>query len=445
MKKMILALAAIVLMGSAAVQAQKINREALVQKIEKNQEATADAKKAVKAATWINLGKSYVDAATMPTKDLYVGMLEMELQMKLGNPVSNEAVVIDNATLNGLNYDYFTAYVVEGQVIGWKETAQVIDGAVDKAIEALDKAYEVDPKQAPKIKEQLTRISNYCSQLGDASNNIAEYRAATEAFKTAFRAQSSPAFGTPDASRLYYAGYCATAAGANDPASYAEGAELLNKALELGFVDETGQIYYYLYHSYYGQREADRANVLKAKEALMTGITKFPKNQDILKSLIMLYSLEQDLGDPSELIAMLDEAIAADPQNIELWFSRAQISVAMKEYDAAIEALKKTIELNPNSYEAQFFTGYYIIIKADALNTVANEKDYTSMEEADADQRTILAVYAEAIPYLEAAHELMPQNPDPVRLLKTLCYRLRDEEGMMDKYQKYDVLLKQME
>lgn len=444
MKKMILALAAIVLMGSA-VQAQKINREALVQKVEKNEAAAADAKKAIKAATWINLGKSFVEAATLPTKDLYVGMLEMELQMKLGAPVSSEAVSIDNTPLTGLNYDYFTAYAVEGQIIGWKETAHVIDGAVDKAIEALNKAYEVDPKQAPKIKEQLTLISNYCSQLGDASNNIAEYRTATEAFKTAFRAQSSPAFGTPDASRLYYAGYCATAAGANDPASYVEGAELLNKALELGFVDETGQIYYYLYHSYYGQREADRANVLKAKDALMTGITKFPKNQDILKSLIMLYSLEQDLGDPSELIAMLDEAIAADPQNIELWFSRAQISVALKEYDAAIEALKKAIELNPASYEAQFFTGYYIIIKADALNTIANEKDYTSMEEAEADQRTILAVYAEAIPYLEVAHELAPQNTDPVRLLKTLCYRLRDEEGMMEKYQKYDALLKQME
>lgn len=444
MKKMILALAAVMLIGSA-VQAQKINREALVQKIEKNEAAAADEKKAVKAATWINLGKSYIEAATLPTRDLYVGMLEMELQMKLGLPVSNEPITIDNVTLAGANYDYFTAYVMEGQVIGWKETAQVFPGATDKAIEALNKAYEVDPKQAPKIREQLMLISNYCSQLGDASNNIAEYRTATEAFKTAFRAQSSPAFGTPDASRLYYAGYCATAAGANDPASYAEGAELLNKALDLGFVDETGQIYYYLYHSYYGQREADRANVLKAKDALMTGITKFPKNQDILKSLIMLYSLEEGMGDPSELIAMLDEAIAADPQNIELWFSRAQISVALKEYDEAIEALKKTIELNPNSYEAQFFTGYYIIIKADALNTIANEKVYTSMDEADADQKQIMAIYAEAIPYLEAAHELMPQNSDPVQLLKTLCFRLRDEvDGMMEKYQKYDALYKQM-
>ena len=44
MKKLILALAAVALLGTAA-QAQKINKEALLQKIEKNEAASADAKK----------------------------------------------------------------------------------------------------------------------------------------------------------------------------------------------------------------------------------------------------------------------------------------------------------------------------------------------------------------------------------------------------------------
>ena len=43
MKKLILALAAVALLGTAA-QAQKINKEALLQKIEKNETASADAK-----------------------------------------------------------------------------------------------------------------------------------------------------------------------------------------------------------------------------------------------------------------------------------------------------------------------------------------------------------------------------------------------------------------
>ena len=121
-----------------------------------------------------------------------------------------------------------------------------------------------------------------------------------------------------------------------------------------------------------------------------------------------------------------------------------QIFVSLEDYDEGIASLEKAIELNPQSYEAQFFTGYYIIMKADALNQEANEKEYTNAGEYEADQKEILSIYSQAVPYLEVAHEIMPQNPDPVQLLKTLCYRLRDEPGMMEKYEKYNELYKQM-
>lgn len=59
-------------------------------------------------------------------------------------------------------------------------------------------------------------------------------------------------------------------------------------------------------------------------------------------------------------------------------------------------------------------------MKADALNQEANEKEYTNAGEYEADQKEILSIYSQAVPYLEVAHEIMPQNPDPVQLLKTL-------------------------
>ena len=217
MKKLILALAAVALLGTAA-QAQKINKEALLQKIEKNETASADAKKGAKAATWLNLGKSYVEAILAPTKDLYVGELGLQLDMTFGSPKSIDEVTIKGLSVAAQNYDYLTVYVSNGQVIGWKEIEPVKEGAIDKAIAALNKAYELDSKQGPKVKEQLMAISNYCSQLGDACNNIGEYKLGSEAFETAFRAEMSPACGTPDASRLYYAGYLAAAAGEKDAA-----------------------------------------------------------------------------------------------------------------------------------------------------------------------------------------------------------------------------------
>ena len=62
MKKTILAALAAMLLAVPAVQAQKVNKEALLSKIEKSDEAVADAKKGAKAATWIARGK----ATTMP-------------------------------------------------------------------------------------------------------------------------------------------------------------------------------------------------------------------------------------------------------------------------------------------------------------------------------------------------------------------------------------------
>ncbi len=129
---------------------------------------------------------------------------------------------------------------------------------------------------------------------------------------------------------------------------------------------------------------------------------------------------------------MLDDAIAGDPQNIELWFSRAQIFVSLEDYDEAIASLEKAIELNPQSYEAQFFTGYYIIMKADALNQEA-DKEYTNAGEYEASRRRC-SIYSQAVPYLEVARGLCRKIPIRAAA-QTLCYRLRDEPGMMAEIQ----------
>ncbi len=57
MKKTILSVFAALLLAVPAVQAQKVNKSAILSKIEKSDADIADAKKSMKAATWINRGK----------------------------------------------------------------------------------------------------------------------------------------------------------------------------------------------------------------------------------------------------------------------------------------------------------------------------------------------------------------------------------------------------
>ena len=444
MKKVFLTVLAVALVAVTAVQAQKVNKSALVSKIEKSDADIADAKKGAKAATWINRGKAFYEAAIEPTKNLFVNMDAAMLKLAVGEPASTESVTLVNVPYEAWVYPWFTAYIKDGKIATWSQTQWVIEDAPAKAIEAYNKAYEMAPKTADKVKEGLKQISDFCSQVGNTGIDTGNYADAADAYALAFEAQSSPAHGNPEPALLYYAGYLRTVDGAANPASYVIGADYLNKALDLGYNDEEGNIYYYLFHCYYGQKDADKANVLKAKDALVAGIKKFPKNERILDGLVQLYTNPEDsVGDPADLVALIDAAIESNPENVDLWFGRGRIFFALKQYDESIASFQKVVELKPELFEGNYYLGVFYTIKADEMNKVMNEKQYSSQTAYDTDLKEVNAVYMDAVPWFEKAYELKKDDVNTLDFLKSICFRLRDEEGMMDKYNKYNTLLKE--
>ena len=444
MKKVFLTVLAVALVAVTAVQAQKVNKSALVSKIEKSDADIADAKKGAKAATWINRGKAFYEAAIEPTKNLFVNMDAAMLKLAVGEPASTESVTLVNVPYEAWVYPWFTAYIKDGKIATWSQTQWVIEDAPAKAIEAYNKAYEMDPKTADKVKEGLKQLSDFCSQVGNTGIDTGNYADAADAYALAFEAQSSPAHGNPEPALLYYAGYLRTVDGAANPASFVIGADYLNKALELGYNDEEGNIYYYLFHCYYGQKDADKANVLKAKDALVAGIKKFPKNERILDGLVQLYTNPEDsVGDPADLVALIDAAIESNPENVDLWFGRGRIFFALKQYDESIASFRKVVELKPDLFEGNYYLGVFYTIKADEMNKVMNEKQYSSQTAYDTDLKEVNAVYMEAVPWFEKAYEMKKDDVNTLDFLKSICFRLRDEEGMMDKYNKYNTLLKE--
>lgn len=442
MKKTILTALAALLVAVPAVQAQKVNKEALLAKIEKSDADIANEKKATKAATWLNRGKAFYEVAIEPTKSLFVNMDAAMLKLAVGEPKSAE-----KQTLNGVEYDawvypYFTAYVKDNKVATWQQSKWVMKDAPAKAIEAYNKAYELDPKTAEKVKEGLKQVSDFCSQAGNTGIDSGNYAEAAKAYETAYKAQSSPAYGEADPALLYYAGYLLTVDGANNPKSFVKGAKLLTKAIEKGYADEEGNIYYYLFHCLYGQKEADKANVMKAKDALLTGIEKFPKNERILDGLMQLYTSEEGVGDPADLIALIDKAIQDNSSNVDLWFGRGRIFYALKDYDQSIDSFKKVVELKPDMFEGNYYLGVFYTIKGDALNKEMNEKQYSSQAAYDADLKGVNDIYMAAVPWFEKAHQLKTDDIDTLEFLKSLCFRLRDEPGIMEKYNTYNDLYK---
>ena len=451
MKRLIFAVLAVIVMATPMANAQKVNQQMLLDKIASADAAVKDAKKGAKATTWISRGDAYYNAAITPTKDLFTGVDYPVVEVAMGLPESKtDGVVINNNTFTEMVYPWVKIYVANNKVITWIQTKQVKDGdLIMTALESYKKAYEMDPKQGKKIDVCLKRLMNYLSMSGNADQDAARWGNAAENYYNAYLVQEHPAFvDAKNASFLYFAGYLWVLDGNVNKKqdSYKKAVEALNKALAAGFTDEKGDIYHFLYHAYNGQTDSAvrEANMQRAKQLLMEGLSKFPSNDNIIAALIDIYTSGSNVGDPTELIDMIDAALKRDPKNRDMWFGRGKVFYNLKNYDESIVSFKKVIELEPTNAQATFFIGYFYIGKGDALSEEINKRDYKSSAEWKADSEKVTAIYKEALPYLEKAHELNPKDFSTVETLKILTFRLREEDGIGEKAEKYNKLYNEM-
>lgn len=433
--------------AAPAANAQRVNTASELKKLEKVDAAILDAKKNVKAATWNAHGKAYTDAYVLPTKYLVSNIPVQTLQMSVGEPLE-----VFEDTFNGqpalvARYEYVDVYINQSYlIVGWKQTKALKENLAETAIESYKKAYELDNKMGSKIAVNALFLSNALAQQGNALNEVGLTEEAAKSFELAYRAQQVVPGTELNAGLIYNAGVlntrlASTLSGEKAVELFAKAEKLFAEAIEAGYKDQ-GDIYYFLYHTFYGQREVNRDEMLaKAKEVLLEGIKLYPSNNLILEGLIALYAGEEGVGDPADLIDMLDRSLASTPDNYDLWYGRGIIFNALMNYDECINSFKKCVELRPAQYEANYYLGYFYIVKADALINQLNSS-YDPNIDYNTEVEKINLVYAEAIPWMERALEIKPNDPASIESLSSLCFRLRDMDGMMAKYEKYNAMKK---
>ena len=445
MKKLVLMAMAMFALTTAT--AQKVNTASELGKLEKADAACADAKKGAKAATWIAHAKAYSNAFMAPTKELGVGVPVYAIPTLSQPEGTAEELFLGNPVIT-YQYEYVDIYInpASGLIEGWKQKKSVKENLAETAIESLKKAYEMDPKSSSKIIPLAQSLANALAQQGDVLNSIGNILESGYAFELAFRAQSIVPEAQANYGNLYNAGmqytmHASSLEGEEAIAAFERGEKIFNEALAAGYNDEAGNIYYFLFHSYYGQREKNREEYLaKSKETLLTGIKLYPKNTTILDGLMNFYTAEVGVGDPAELTEMIEKSLQDDPTNYDLWFGRGRVYNAMKNYDECIKSFEKCAEIDPNGFESNFYVAYFIIEKANALVETLNSTPNMSYEAYNTENEKINLVFAKAIPWLEKAHELNPTDIASIEYLNGICFRLREMEGMMDKYNKYHEL-----
>lgn len=431
-----MAMAAVLLLAPVA-NAQSVNESGLRAKLEKSNADIANPKKNVKAATWLNRAKIYFESLHAPTKQLFMDLDQVMLPAAMGGDPKSKS---DECW----EYSWVKVYFNGSKVKAWEQTRFIDENAGNVAIEALIKAYELDAKQAPKIKEQAEEIINYYVQMAECSNRIKRYDLQQHAYEMVLKAEAHPVYGAPDYATYYITGQLAAYLGANDPAAFPRGEELLTKALENGYVDEKGDIYYYLFHCCYGQKDSDRSKLLKSKDVLLQGIDKFPKNEKILNSLMQLYTVEEGMGNPEDLVALIEKALENDPKNADLWFGRGRVYYKLNNYDECINSFHKVVEIKPDDFDGNYYLAVFYMAKGNELYKEAAKVEYKSQAELDEAMNIAYEPYRQAVPWFEKAYELNNNHLDTVDCLKSICFRLRDEEGYMDKYNKYNPIYKKL-
>lgn len=446
MKKLVLMVVAAMVLAMPAVNAQKVNTDSEVAKLAKVDAAIADAKKGAKAATWVAHAKAYADAYALPTKELGRGVPEQMLMMNVGRPEGAFESQFAGYPAIVYSYEYVDVYVVNGMIEGWDQKKAIKENLAETAIASYAKAYEMDPKTESKVAAGVLNLANSLAIQADALNNMGKVAEAAAAFELAFRAQQVVPAIKADPNNLYNAGmlttmHAATLQGEEALAAFSKGEKIFADALAAGFKDESGNIYYYIFHCFYGQKEKNRDEYLaKAKEALLTGIKLYPKNTTILDGLMQFYTAEEGVGDPAELTGMIEASLKEDPTNYDLWFGRGRVYNAMKQYDECIKSFEKCVELRPDEFEPNFYTAYFIIEKANAEVEKLNSTPNMSYQLYEEENAKINLIFAEAIPWLEKAYAINPTDGATLEYLNMLCFRLRDLDGMMDKYNKYHEL-----
>jgi tetratricopeptide (TPR) repeat protein len=178
---------------------------------------------------------------------------------------------------------------------------------------------------------------------------------------------------------------------------------------------------------YFNMSEAYLALHDTAKaESVLTGLnTKFPNDKNVTLQLIDLY-IKSSKND--EALKYIKVAKESDPNNASLFFAAGIIYLNQFKYDDAIPELTKSVELKGDVYDTQYGLGAAYINKAADMFKAANEiVDVKKYSDAIDQANTI---YAKALPYMEKAHDLKPDDVYAMRSLQELYYRLK----MTDKY-----------
>lgn len=166
--------------------------------------------------------------------------------------------------------------------------------------------------------------------------------------------------------------------------------------------------------------EGDTASAL---ETLKKGRQIYP---DDLGLIIEEANIYLSTNKAKEAIETLTTAIDKDPKNAQLYYARANNFSTQKDIQKAKADYLKSVELDPNFFDAHYNLGGMLFNEGAELINRANNLPPAKAKEYDALKKQADEKFKESLPFLEKAKEIRPKDMDTLNTLKQLYARLGD-------------------
>lgn len=205
-------------------------------------------------------------------------------------------------------------------------------------------------------------------------------------------------------------------------------------AEQLGKKDEAEKLYKQLIENKYDNVYIYKglANMYSAKEdwdgamaILDQGSKAYPADASLTIDMINIYL---QTGREAEGVEVMLKAIEQEPDNAQLYFVLANTYGKLGNEEKTLEYYNKAIEVDPTYADSYNNLGAYYLEKANVIVEKMNDPSVKDAEyqKLDAERKALLE---QALPYLEKANELKPDNLEILDVLKTIYAKL----GQYDK------------
>lgn len=176
-------------------------------------------------------------------------------------------------------------------------------------------------------------------------------------------------------------------------------------------------------YNQYAIIQKNETDTTGALETLKKGRQIYP---DDLGLIIEEANIYLSSNKAKEAIETLTTAIDKDPKNPQLYYARANNYGTQKEIQKAKADYLKSIELDPNFFDAHYNLGGMLFNEGAELINKANSLPPAKSKEYDALKKQADDKFKESLPYLEKAKEIRPKDTDTLNTLKQLYARMGD-------------------